>query len=127
MSRTSRHDLAGQRVLITDSRLPPEIRGAYRPEDVADEVVRAIADPTRLERSVGGLFAAATLIDALIPNLVLAPLGVLARLGWRSREARPVSDEDALSRPVEAARREGGLDSRGSGLQGLRELGSVDS
>jgi short-subunit dehydrogenase len=113
-----------QRARTPDGRLPPEIAGAYRPEDVANEVLRAIADPRRLERTVGGLFAAVAFVDSLIPNRVLAPLGLLARLGWRAREQRPVSDDDALSQPTSSAHREGGLASRGSGLQQARDLGS---
>jgi short-subunit dehydrogenase len=111
-----------QRAATPDQRLPPEIRGAYRAEDVAREVLRALQHPGRLERSVGGLMAAAAMADALAPNLVQVPLGPLARLGWRARHERPPSPEDALSTPTSSVARSGGLSSRPSLLQRFREL-----
>jgi NAD(P)-dependent dehydrogenase (short-subunit alcohol dehydrogenase family) len=111
-----------QHAATPDGRLPPQIRGAYRAEDVADEIIRAIRSPTRLERTIGATMLAAILIDALVPNLVQAPLGVLARLGWRARGDHERSDADALTQPTTHARSDGGLVSRPSNLQKLREL-----
>jgi short-subunit dehydrogenase len=110
-----------QRARTADGRLPPEIRGAYRPDDVAAEVVRAIASGGRLERTVGGLMLPAIVLDALIPNLIQFPLGVAARLGWRNRERHEPSPEDALAQPTTSAEARGGLSSRASMLQKLRE------
>ncbi len=105
-----------------DGRLPPEIRGAYRSDDVAAEIERAIASPSRLERTVGGLMLPVILLDALVPNLLQAPLGILARLGWRARDGRQPSDGDGLIEPTTQARADGGLVARPSGLQALRGL-----
>jgi NAD(P)-dependent dehydrogenase (short-subunit alcohol dehydrogenase family) len=109
------------RARTPDQRLPPEIRGAYPPDDVAREVLRALAAPRRLERSVGGLMNVAVALDALAPNLFQVPLGAAARLGWRARDKRPVSSEDALRNPTREARRSGGLSTRRSLLQRLRD------
>jgi NAD(P)-dependent dehydrogenase (short-subunit alcohol dehydrogenase family) len=114
-----------QRARTPDGRLPPEIRGAYPAQDVADEIVRAILSPARLERTVGGAMNVAVLIDALVPNLVLAPLGALARLGWRNREEHEPSPDDALSQPTREARVDGGLLTRASMLQKLRDLATL--
>ncbi len=109
-----------RRARTPDGRLPPELRGAYPPEDVAAEVLRAIAHPRRTERTVGGLFAAAAFVDSLAPNVTLAPLGVAARLGWRERAQRPASPGDALDAPTTEAVPDGGLASRPSALTRLR-------
>lgn len=109
-----------RRARTPDRRLPPGLRGAYPPEDVATEVLRAITHPGRTERTVGGVFAVAAFVDGLAPNLTLAPLGVLARLGWRAREHRPPSTDDALAHPTTQAVRDGGLVSRPSALTRLR-------
>jgi NAD(P)-dependent dehydrogenase (short-subunit alcohol dehydrogenase family) len=111
-----------RRAPTPDGRLPPEIRGAYRADDIAAEIVRAIATPGRLERTVGGLMLPAILLDALVPNLVQAPLGMLARLGWRAREGQERSDDDGLVQPTTHARTDGGLLARPSGLQKQRGL-----
>ncbi|HWD65074.1 MAG TPA: SDR family NAD(P)-dependent oxidoreductase [Solirubrobacteraceae bacterium] len=109
------------RARTPDHRLPPEIRGAYPADDVAREVLRALAAPRRLERTAGGLMNVAIALDSLAPNLTQIPLGVLARLGWRSRHKRPISSEDALTQPAQTAERSGGLTTRRSLLQLLRD------
>jgi NAD(P)-dependent dehydrogenase (short-subunit alcohol dehydrogenase family) len=114
-----------RRVPTPDGRLPPEIRGAYRADDVATEILRAISTPGRLERSLGGAMAIAALIDAFIPNLVLVALGAGARLGWRGREERPSSSADGLSQPTVKARRDGGLVSRPSILTRVRTVSDL--
>lgn len=114
-----------RRARTPDGRLPPEIRGAYRPEDVAAEILRALASPGRLERTVGGLMLPALLLDALIPNLLQRPLGVAARLGWRARAGQQPSSDDGLAQPTTVARAGGGLLSRPSILGKLRDTFSV--
>lgn len=111
-----------RRARTPDCRLPPELRGAYPPEDVATEVLRAIASPRRTERTVGGVFAVAAFLDGLAPNLTLAPLGIAARLGWRAREQQPPSGGDALGEPTREAVRGGGLSTRPSALTRLRNV-----
>jgi NAD(P)-dependent dehydrogenase (short-subunit alcohol dehydrogenase family) len=113
-----------RRARTPDRRLAPELRGAYRPEDVATEIVRALCTPGRTERTVGGLMLAPVTLDALLPNFTIAPLAVLARLGWRSRARRPRSDDDALAQPTSEAGASGGLVSRPSALTKLRDLAS---
>ena len=109
-----------RRARTTDGRLPPRIFGAYRPEDVAAEVARALEQP-RPERHVGGLMAAWAALDALAPGLVLRLTGALAGVGWRRRGNRPPSRGDALSDPAEEAATHGGLPARPSALRGLRD------
>ncbi len=109
-----------RRARTPDQRLPPEIRGAYRPEDVAAEVIAALRGTGPVERTVGGLFVPAIALDALMPNRILRPLGTVARLGWRAREKRPFSDDDAFEQPTSSAEAEGGLSSRPSLLEALR-------
>lgn len=104
-----------------DGRLPPEIRGAYRAEEVADEILRALKARDRLERTVGGLMLPVIVLDALVPNLLQLPIAIAARLGWRAREHHDASADDALSQPTEQARVGGGLHSRPSALQALRD------
>jgi NAD(P)-dependent dehydrogenase (short-subunit alcohol dehydrogenase family) len=115
-----------RRARTPDRRLPPELRGVYRAEDVAAEITRALYAPGRVERTVGGLFGPAIIVDALMPNRVLPTLGVLARLGWRARHRSPRSDEDGLSGPTTTAEQSGGLSSRGSSLRKLRDLATGD-
>lgn len=110
------------RARTPDRRLPPELRGAYRAEEVAAEIVRALGAPRRLERTVGGLFVPAILADALLPNRTVRPLGIAARVGWRARERRPPGEADGFADPVAVARQGGGLHSRRSALQTLRRL-----
>lgn len=110
-----------RRARTPDRRLPPELRGAYRAEDVADEIARALQARGRVERTVGGLFVPAIIVDALFPNRVLAPAGVLARLGWRRRERSPKSGDDGLTGPTTTAEQSGGLTSRASLLRKLRD------
>ena len=104
----------------TDGRLPPRIAGAYRAEDVAAEVVRALERP-RLERTVGGLMAGWVHFDALAPRVALALTGAGARLGWRRRERRPVDETNALAGPVGSGDVDGGLTARPSALRRVRE------
>ncbi|MBV9310584.1 MAG: SDR family NAD(P)-dependent oxidoreductase [Solirubrobacterales bacterium] len=114
-----------RRARTPDGRLPPELRGAYHPDDVATEITRAILGAGKTERTVGGLMIPALVADAVFPNLTLRLVGVVAKLGWRKREQRSPSDEDALSKPVVRAEQEGGLASRRSILTKLRELVSI--
>jgi NAD(P)-dependent dehydrogenase (short-subunit alcohol dehydrogenase family) len=112
-----------RRARTPDRRLPPELRGVYRAEDVAAEIAHALQTPGRpLERTVGGLFSPAIVVDALLPNRVFGPLGLLARLGWRAREHSPRSGEDALSEPATRAEQSGGLVSRRSSLSKFRAV-----
>lgn len=113
------------RARTPDGRLPPEIRGAYRADDVATEILRAIAGGGGLERSVGGLMGVTALLDAVVPNLIQAPAGAVARLGWRQRERHEPSDDDALSQPTEEAREDGGLVSRPSIATKVRSLVTI--
>ena len=109
-----------RRARTPDGRLPPEIRGAYPPEDVAAEIVASLRKRGPVERTVGGLFVPAIALDALIPNRILGPLGVIARLGWRAREQRPVSHDDVFAQPTSSVHASGGLTSRRSILTALR-------
>lgn len=109
-----------RRARTPDGRLPPELRGVYDADDVAVEVVRALHGAGSLERTVGGLFAPAITLDAIMPNLLLRPLGVAARLGWRVRQERPSSGEDGFAQPTRIARQSGGLRSRTSVLGRMR-------
>jgi short-subunit dehydrogenase len=111
-----------RRARTPDRRLPPELRGAYRPEDVAAEVLRAITSPRRTERTVGALMVPTIFLDAVFPNLTVLPAGIIARAGWRRRERRPSSHDDALAQPTRSADQEGGLQSRPSALTKLRDL-----
>jgi NAD(P)-dependent dehydrogenase (short-subunit alcohol dehydrogenase family) len=104
----------------TDGRLPPSVYGAYRAEDVAAEVVRALHSP-RPERTVGGLMATWAFLDAVAPSLSLRFTGAVARLGWRNRKSRPFNDEDALAGPSGEANVGGGLPRRPSLLRKLRD------
>lgn len=108
------------RARTPDQRLPPEIRGAYPPDDVAAEILAALRGTKSVERTVGGLFVPAIAIDALMPNRVLRPLGMIARLGWRARAKRPLSHDDAFAQPTTSAETEGGLSDRPSLLTALR-------
>lgn len=109
-----------ERTRTTDQRLPPRLGGVYRPGDVAREVERALRRP-RPERSVGGLMAVWAFADAVLPNLAVAATGRVARLGWRRRQARPLSPDDALQTPAGPSSVEGGLRSRPSLLVAARE------
>lgn len=111
-----------RRARTPDGRLPPELRGAYDADDVAAEVVRALHGAGRLERTVGGLFAPAIIIDGVMPNLLLRPLGIVARLGWRARQNRAPSGDDAFAQPISRARRSGGLSHRPSLLRLVRSV-----
>lgn len=104
----------------TDGRLPPQLAGAYRAEDVAREVVRALDHP-RIERTVGGLMAAWVFFDALAPRIALRLTGAGARLGWRRRERRPRDETNALAGPVGSADVDGGLPARPSVVGKLRD------
>jgi short-subunit dehydrogenase len=107
-----------------DRRLPPELPGVYRPEDVAAEITRALVS-ARTERSVGGTMAAWALLDAVAPNVMVRMTGSLAKRGWRDRAARPPSPHDGLSEPARDNDVGGGLRSRPSLLVQLRELGRI--
>ncbi len=113
-----------RRARSVDGRLPPRLYGIYRPEDVAAEVVRAFTSP-RTERSIGGLMAAAALVDAIAPNLTVRMLGPLTGLSWRRRERRPHDPADALTQPGVEAHVHEGLHSRPSLAVKLRDLAGV--
>lgn len=110
-----------RRARSVDRRLPPRVYGAYRPEDVAAEVVRAFGGQ-RTERTVGALMAASALVDAIAPNLTVRVTAPLAGLAWRRRERRPLGPADALSQPVVEAHLHEGLASRPSIAVKLRDL-----
>jgi NAD(P)-dependent dehydrogenase (short-subunit alcohol dehydrogenase family) len=109
-----------RRARTTDRRLPPRVVGAYRPEDVAREVERALAHP-RPERAVGGLMAAWAFCDAIAPRVSLAVTARLARLGWRRRGRRPSSRADALHAPGGPSSAHSDLPSRPSLLGAARD------
>jgi short-subunit dehydrogenase len=108
-----------------DRRLPPEVRGAYRADDVAQEVLAAIRSPGRLERTIGAAMLVPILIDAIMPNAVQVPLSLIARLGWRAREHHERSGDDGLRDPARSARISGGLTARSSMLEKVRRLGAL--
>lgn len=113
-----------RRARSVDGRLPPRIYGAYRPEDVAAEVVRAFGS-ARTERTVGGLMAATALLDALAPNVMVRVSGSLAGLVWRRRDRHAPEPADALTQPVTEPHLHTGLPSRPSILVRLRDLAGV--
>ncbi|HWI07497.1 MAG TPA: SDR family NAD(P)-dependent oxidoreductase, partial [Solirubrobacteraceae bacterium] len=110
-----------RRARTTDSRVMPRVLGAYRPEDVADEVMRAIGS-ARTERTVGGVLAIGALLDALAPNIALRTIGSVAKLGWLRRDDRPPQPADNLAAPSADAQLRIGFRSRPSALGKLREL-----
>jgi hypothetical protein len=89
---------------------------------VAAEVVRALQRPQPTERTAGGLYVPAVALDALLPNRMLRPIGIVARLGWRARQRRPPSSDDVFAQPTSTAKRSGELSSRRSILGILRDL-----
>lgn len=110
------------RARTTDGRLPPEIRGAYRADDAAAEVLRAIRHPQKTERTLGGLMMPWIALESLFPNLTLRPMGPLARLGWRKRHKRPVSSDDGLVEPVSDPHVGGDLPARPAAITRLRDV-----
>jgi NAD(P)-dependent dehydrogenase (short-subunit alcohol dehydrogenase family) len=112
-----------RRAHTPDGRLPPEVTGAYRPEDAAAEIELAIQGRGPMERTVGGLMALWAAVDAVIPNTALKATAAVAGLGWRNREKRPPQEEDGLRQPLTEANVGGGLTSRPSLLTRLRTLG----
>lgn len=109
-----------RRARTVDRRRPPKVRGAYRAEDVADEVLRALDSP-RTERMVGALMAVWAFADALAPNLSVRATGPIARLGWRRRARQPAQADDALTRHASEPAVDGGLRSRPSVLRRIRD------
>lgn len=105
----------------TDGRVMPRVLGAYRAEDVAREVVRAL-DSRRTERTVGGMMALWALVDAIVPNTALRVIGAVAKLGWRKRESRLVHRVDSLTEPLARARQRIGFRTRPSVVVKLRDL-----
>ncbi|HEV2774850.1 MAG TPA: SDR family NAD(P)-dependent oxidoreductase [Solirubrobacteraceae bacterium] len=113
-----------RRARSADGRLAPRVYGAYRPQDVAADVVRAFGSP-RTERTVGGLMAAVALIDAIAPNVAVRVSAPVAALAWRRRERHAREPADALTQPVGAPRMHEGLPSRPSVAVKLRDLAGV--
>lgn len=113
-----------RRARTTDGRAMPRVFGAYRPEDVAREVVRALESP-RTERTVGGMMASWALFDAVAPKTALRVVARVARIGWRKRESRPVLRSDSLTQPLARARQRIGFRTRPSLLVRLRDLGQA--
>jgi NAD(P)-dependent dehydrogenase (short-subunit alcohol dehydrogenase family) len=111
-----------RRARTTDGRVMPRVLGAYRPEDVASEVARALDSP-RTERTVGGMMASWALVDAIAPNTALRVVSSVAKIGWRKRENRPVNRYDSLAAPLARARQRIGFRTRPSVLVKLRDLG----
>ena len=114
-----------RRARTTDGRAMPRVFGAYRPEDVAREVVRALCSSRTPERTVGGLVASWALVDALAPNTALRVVRRFAKIGWRRREKRPVNLTDSLTEPLTRARQRIGFRMRPSALVKLRDLGEA--
>jgi NAD(P)-dependent dehydrogenase (short-subunit alcohol dehydrogenase family) len=114
-----------RRARTTDGRAMPRVFGAYRPEDVAREIVRAVHSPRTPERTVGGLVASWALVDSLAPNTALRVVGRFAKIGWRRREKRPVNLNDSLTEPLTRARQRIGFRTRPSMVVGLRDLGET--
>jgi NAD(P)-dependent dehydrogenase (short-subunit alcohol dehydrogenase family) len=110
-----------RRARTTDGRAMPRVFGAYRPEDVATEVVRALHG-SRTERTVGGLVSSWALVDALAPNAASRVAARLAKLGWHKRENRPVNRADSLTEPLTRARQRLGFRTRPSIAVKLRDL-----
>lgn len=111
-----------RRARTTDGRAMPRVFGAYRPEDVATEVARALSS-SRTERTVGGLMATLALVDAIAPNMTLRVVSHAAKSGWHNREDRPVNHGDSLTEPLGRARQRIGFRTRPSVLVKLRDLG----
>ncbi|HEV2060520.1 MAG TPA: SDR family NAD(P)-dependent oxidoreductase [Solirubrobacteraceae bacterium] len=111
-----------RRARTTDGRTMPRLLGAYRAEDVAREVARAVGPSRTTERTVGGLMATWALLDAIAPNIALRVVGRAARIGWRNRESRPANDADSLTEPLGRARQRLGFRTRPSLLVKLRDL-----
>jgi short-subunit dehydrogenase len=109
-----------RRARTTDRRLPPRVVGAYRPDDVAREVERALVRP-RPERAVGGLMAVWAYCDAIAPRVSLAVAARAARLGWRRRERHAPSPADALHSSGGPSSAASGLPSRPSLLGAARD------
>ena len=108
------------RARTTDRRRPPRLAGAYRADDVARAIERALERP-RPERFVGGLMAAWAFADAVAPPVSLALTGAVAHLGWRRRPAHPASAQDGLHQPTGRAHVRGGLPTRPSLLAAARD------
>lgn len=113
-----------RRARTTDGRAMPRLFGAYRPEDVAAEVARALGS-SRTERTVGGLMATSALFDAIAPNTALRVVSHAAKSGWHDREDRTANHADSLTEPSGQARRRTGLRTRPSVLVKLRDLGQA--
>ena len=113
-----------RRARTTDGRAMPRVFGAYRPEDVAREIVRSLERP-RTERTVGGMMAAWALFDAIAPNTALRVVARIAKIGWRKREDRPLLRSDSLTQPLSRARQRIGFRTRPSLLVRLRDLGQA--
>ena len=64
----------------------------------------------------------AAFLDSVAPTLTVRTISPLAKLGWRKREAQPLSGPDALSEPVKAPELDGDLASRPSVTRKLRDL-----
>lgn len=111
-----------RRARTTDGRTMPRLLGAYRAEDVAREVARAVGPSRTTERTVGGLMATWALLDAIAPNTALRVVGRAAKIGWRNRESRPANDADSLTEPLGRARQRLGFRTRPSLLVKLRDL-----
>ena len=105
----------------TDGRVMPRVIGAYRPEDVAREVIRALGSP-RTERTVGGLMATLARLDAIAPHATLRVIGRVAKIGWVHRESRAESRADGLSQPLGQAQQRIGFRARPSVMVKLRDL-----
>jgi NAD(P)-dependent dehydrogenase (short-subunit alcohol dehydrogenase family) len=111
-----------RRARTTDGRAMPRVFGAYRPEDVAREVVRALHSSRTPERTIGGLMASWALVDAVAPNSALRVVGRFAKIGWRKREKRSVNHADSLTEPLTRSRQRIGFRTRPSIVVKLRDL-----
>lgn len=111
------------RAPIPDGHLAPAVPGADSAEAVVTEILHAVdGHGHRLERTVGGRMLPAIILDALFPNVIQRPLGIVARLAWRARRRRPVRPEAGLAPGRGRAQIDGAATARPSVLEELRRL-----
>jgi hypothetical protein len=106
-------------VRSTDDLLPARLHGAYRPEDVATEIVRSI-DRDGRDSSIGAAMELWRVADLLLPTLTERVIGLAGALSLRA--ARDPSTEDGLAASSGRGSVEGGLHARPSALVAARSV-----